>query len=408
MFINNKKIVKSEKKILMKFAWRHNLIYPLQLLLWSFLRKIFTIIFNKLFHFQKSFIFTLLMFSGEFFAGLILYVYQSSFLKNKRCCKSKELLIYKEKELKRPDSYFKIILIIFVLSYSDFIEFILANKYIPKYHKASGSLGIRLVGIMTISSALLCNYLLKFPIFRHQFFSRLIIGICFIIIIISEFFFQDINIFLTYGEFGFTFLLIIVGHFFNSILDSGEKYVVEYNFIDYFLVLSLEGFFGILITIGYSFIYSSFNQLTKIYSEYSGNDFAIIIILFVVYLILCGGRNAFRVVTNKLYSPMTKSLTDYFLNPIYLIYNYIDGDFVSNGKRNIFYFLINIILSFILSLCGIVYNEIIILFFFGLESETHDQIASRSSKFYKTEQSEEMVQFEDKENDLGNENDIEE
>ena len=43
-----------------------------------------------------------------------------------------------------------------------------------------------------------------------------------------------------------------------------------------------------------------------------------------------------------------------------------------------------------------------------MESETHDQIASRSSKFYKTEQSVEMDQFEDKENDLGNENDIEE
>ena len=85
---------------------------------------------------------------------------------------------------------------------------------------------------------------------------------------------------------------------------------------------------------------------------------------------------------------MTKSLTDYFLNPAYLIINYIEGDFVSGGKQNIFYFLLNFILSIVISLCGCIFNEIIILFCCELEVNTYDQITQRSSFNYKVELSE--------------------
>ena len=106
------------------------------------------------------------------------------------------------------------------------------------------------------------------------------------------------------------------------------------------------------------------------------------IFLLFVYLVFCGGRNAFRVVTNKLYSPMTKTLTDYDLNPVYLTINYIEGDFVSRGKQNKIYFLINLIMSIIITLCGSVYNEIVVLFFCGLENDTYDQVSERSSLNY--------------------------
>ena len=91
-----------------------------------------------------------------------------------------------------------------------------------------------------------------------------------IIVIITEFFFQDINIFLTYGDFGIKMLLIFFVHFFNSLLDSIEKYIIEFDFIDIFLILSLEGLFGFLITFFYSFSDSSYiTQLKNIYSAYS-------------------------------------------------------------------------------------------------------------------------------------------
>ena len=48
--------------------------------------------------------------------------------------------------------------------------------------------------------------------------------------------------------------------------------------------------------------------------------------------------------------------------------DYYDDDFVSGGSKNIWYFLINLILSIIITLCGSIYNEIIILFFYEIGS----------------------------------------
>ena len=80
-------MVKSNKRRIMKFAWRHNLIYPTILLLWILLRKGNTYILSKIFNFSKNLIFTLLMFFAEFVTGLILYLYQKSFLHKKKAKK---------------------------------------------------------------------------------------------------------------------------------------------------------------------------------------------------------------------------------------------------------------------------------------------------------------------------------
>ena len=103
--------------------------------------------------------------------------------------------------------------------------------------------------------------------------------------------------------------------------------------------------------------------------------------LLIVFIILSGGKNLFRIVTTKIYSPMVTTLLDYVLNPIYLIYYYgAQGDFKKeDGKLDVAYFTINIIISLIISFFGCVYNEFIILFFCGLERNTHDQVSKRAS-----------------------------
>ena len=69
-------MTKSERKCPIRFDWRRNLIYPIQLLIWTFLRKVDVILLDSLFGFSRSLLFTLIMFLGEFFAGLILYIHQ--------------------------------------------------------------------------------------------------------------------------------------------------------------------------------------------------------------------------------------------------------------------------------------------------------------------------------------------
>ena len=74
----------SQKKCFMKFAWRHNLIYPSLLLLWILLRRVLILLLDKYFNFSKNVLFTLLMFVGEIFAGLIIDFYQKSFFVEKK------------------------------------------------------------------------------------------------------------------------------------------------------------------------------------------------------------------------------------------------------------------------------------------------------------------------------------
>ena len=89
---------------------------------------------------------------------------------------------------------------------------------------------------------------------------------------------------------------------------------------------------------------------------------------------------------------MVITLSDYFLNPIYIVINYLfyrvnllniqffTDDFKSKEGQNIFYFVINLFLSSITAFCTCIYNEFIVLFCFGLEKDTHDQITKRSLK----------------------------
>ena len=99
--------------------------------------------------------------------------------------------------------------------------------------------------------------------------------------------------------------------------------------------------------------------------------------LFLYYL-FGALRNAFRIMTNKLYSPMELTLSDYFLNPFYIIFNYINGDFKSKNGQNIAYFVLNLILSSLTAFSAFIYNEFIVLFCFGFERNTYDQITKRS------------------------------
>ena len=100
---------------MIKFALRHNLIYPLQLIIWNLLRKIETILISNLFNFSDSLVYTPLMFIGEFVSGLFIFLYQKKFLKKEQKQPIKFFsitLIQTEETLNYPDNNFKIFLLI--------------------------------------------------------------------------------------------------------------------------------------------------------------------------------------------------------------------------------------------------------------------------------------------------------
>ena len=371
---------------LIKFALRPNLKYPFQLIIWHLLRKLETILISYLFNFGDSLFYIPLMFIGEFLSGLIFYNYQNKFFKKEKEKESKEIsdiLLHNEIILSYPDSDRKIKILIAFVAYFDWIQFIIYLVTVPKYKYVSNSIVSRLSGILAISSAFFYSYVIKIKIFKHHKFSLAIIGICTIIVIITEFFFQEINIFFSYWNFILVFLLSILSQVLNAFLDSIEKYLFEYDYVNPFYALMYEGIYGFFMTFFYFTIPDYLDDIKKVYKTYSAGELILFTFLLLLYIVLCGGRNIFRVITTKIYSPMTRGLTDYFINPIYYIYDYsLGNDFIKKGEKDFNYFLINLIISLIISFCGGVYNEFIVLFCCGLERNTHDQISIRASEFH--------------------------
>ncbi len=163
-------------------------------------------------------------------------------------------------------------------------------------------------------------------------------------------------------------------------MESIEKYLFEYNQLNPFLVLMFEGIFGFILTSIYCLFNNPFADINNVQQNLSTSEFIILIFALIFYFILSGGKNLFRVITTKIYSPMTSSFMEYILNPFYIIYYFSSGnDFLTNGKSNFAYFIINLITSLIITFCGCVYNDFIILFCCRLERDTHIQVAKRAN-----------------------------
>ena len=172
-------------------------------------------------------------------------------------------------------------------------------------------------------------------------------------------------------------MLTFIQQFCSAMVDSTEKYLFEYNHISPFYALLFEGLFGFVLSFVYGIFYAPLEKFKKIKSSL---NYTMIVILLILYTILSGLKNAFRVKTTKIYSPMTTTFLDYILNPIYLIiYFALKEDFFIKGKRNYAHFFINLFLALIITFLGFIYNEFIILFCWGLEKDTHREISKRAT-----------------------------
>ena len=370
-------------KKFIKFAHRQNLKYPLQLLLWNVLRDVEGSLLSYFLNISDLLLNLPLMFLGELFAGLLIYLYQKQFFLINKTEEPQRFqnikLIQKEKIIdKGKEKDKKIFFIIFCSAFLDFLEFKLFYVF-SKFLYISYSIEMRLKGCYTIYNALFYYFALRLPMQRHQIFSLIFIGICIVIVITTEFIFQKVNIFLTYGQFVLMLFFIFLIHFYSASVESNGKYLYEFKTLNPFFNLMFEGLFGFLISIIYCSIYNPFSEIIKFRKNHSTSDFVFLILSLILYIILSGLKNSYRVLTTKVFSPMTTTFMEYIINPFYLLYYFYTGtDFIPYGDRNYTYFVINLIVSIILTFFGLVYNEFLILFFCGLEKETHNQITKRS------------------------------
>ena len=318
---------------------------------------------------------------GQFLAGLIFYLYYKKMLTKPSKVKSAfvyNLGIIRTKKVALTDNKIKIGFLLYFASFLDILMLAMFSKY-SKINIISSSLEQRLRGIFTIYIAIFYYYLLKFPIYKHQIFSLIIIGICLLIIISTEIIFIEFDIFFSFKKYIFDIFISFFMIFIGSLCETIEKYLIEFDQLSPFFIIMMEGIFGIIISFMYNIYNKSFHKINKFNKKLSTLEFAMLICSFILFIFLSGGKGLFKLATIKIYSPIVSTFMIFIINPIYLIIFFLLGnDFIYKGERNYIYFILNLIISLIISFCGCVYNEFIILFFCGLERDTHNQVVLRA------------------------------
>ena len=360
--------------------------YLFFLIFCQYTRKIESIIIPKVIYFKDSLSFALLMFSGEFLGGLGVIFYQNlSFLNSNKQTKQDEVIVKiltKGKginKMSKKDNMFIIILLIFFAAFFDYTQFIV-SYILPEIAILSPTSDNRLCILQTITSSLLCIYALKFKIGKHHIFSLIGMSICLLIILVLDIIYLSRGT--DAGKFILAFLLVFVRLSFISFIDVIERYLVEYNNMNKFKILSTEGIFGIILCVVFALVEEKnpFKEMNKTYTQLNDRGKKFLMIFFLVlYFILSAGINIYKLICNVIYTPIVKSLSAYILNPLLIIYYFIwENDFKSKGEKNYFYFILNIILSLIIDFFAFIYNEFFILYCCKLEQGTHFAISNRA------------------------------
>ena len=357
-----------------KIGIRNNLYYPFMLIVFILLRKIDEKLMNiKNFCEYKSgnLIIPLLIFISQFFAGIlpiITEIYNSKKSSKDNRSYSEIELIESKSEIIQPDSQKKIYILIIFASYFNYVGSLVRKK------RLDFQLENRTRGFQIIFCALLCYFTIRINKYKHQFFSLIVIFI--IIIIISAidliFIIDKIELLKSYG-------IGIFSCFSRTFLDTIEKYLFEFDYLNPYKVLMLEGLIGLFISI--LFFFESIND--DINSIKNNNNFNVLIFLLIMHFLLTFFKNIYRVLTIKTYSPMTRALTESIVDPVEIIYQLIinNGEEKDKIKYRVLYYILISVCLFTISFLSLVYNDFIVLYCWGLQYNTHLEINKRAISY---------------------------
>ena len=205
-------------------------------------------------------------------------------------------------------------------------------------------------------SATQCYFVLNMKIYSHQQISMIIMfcGTLFFILITKS-----------YKEFGLIeFLFQIMLDFLVALSLCIDKYILEVYYISPFMILFIQGIFGIILDFLIIFILNKLDVL--ILSDFSFYLKNVNILNILMYSFFYSLTKIFILLTNFYFSPTMVSVSDYISAFALDLYSY-----------NKWYKIIG---YFILLVGCFVYNEIIIINFCDLNKFTKREISRRSIK----------------------------
>ena len=154
-----------------------------------------------------------------------------------------------------------------------------------------------------------------------------------------------------------------------------EKYLVDFNFLNPFNILMVEGIFEFIMEIIYSYNKQPFKDLIRLYEENEIGKLIILIIILIIYILFSSGVSVYKIYCNAIYSPMAKSLMNYLFSPLLNIINFmIKRDFY----QNYYYLIESIIIGLFIDFFACIFLEYIVIYCCGLDYDTKIEISSRS------------------------------
>ena len=366
-----------------KIGIRHNLIYPLMFLLFINIVRIDIILIEVFLKLNTYILYPLL----EFICTLILS-FGFLFIQNKHHKSNKKskilgiTLIETKKEMKRLDKEYKIVILVFLGSYFDFLN-LLRRFYFRELnfeHSELKETDMKIRSREILFASLLCYCALGIKLYKHHIISLIIICICLILSLIIEIIQMSkikykINnkiIFITY--YIIMEIIITICRVFS---DTVHKYLFEYNYMDPFKILRFQSVIKIILI---SFFYYGLkDDIESIVSKnLKVGKIFLLIFLLLIYSLASGFKNIYKILTVKIYSPMTRTLVDTFLDIFFYIYYFNSTN--ENNKYDEFnyLFIIDLIVKIIIILFNCVYNELFVLYCFGMEKDTYYGISQRA------------------------------
>ena len=260
---------------------------------------------------------------------------------------------------------------------------------------SSIELGFKIIGLIVSTFLSIC--ILNYKYYRHHFIGCVILCIGLIIYFVVDFI-QNLgqieqNKAHTTIEMILIMIFILCIYVFASLQEVMHKYLMDIMFVSPFAIISLEGFFGIIVmSVSLIFLYytkctskivseivcTQGNQVENIFDTFNNviSHYQLlipIIILFFSFIVL----NTFRLLTNQAYSPTHRIIPDVygccFSWVVRVIFPGLDEISIFKEFQN---FVIGF--SFFLMMVGaLIYLEIIELHFWGLSRNIRRTITSR-------------------------------
>ena len=377
---------------MIRFVFRKNNFYPLMLLLFILLRLIIDKIL-KIHPYKNNidFLISFLIFFSQSLIGSLSYLYYN-------CRKKKEdekyfklvpsssagsvsnytgsIFIPKINEVKDTKTK-KIFLIIFA-SFFNFVGCIIRSADILNFGKReenNGQLEVRIRSIQIIISSLLCFFTLRLNIYKHQKLSLIVISVLLVVIISLEFVITS-----SWKNKIASMVFCIISCLSRAFLDVTEKYLFDYDYINILFMLIYEGLIGLFLFIIYFIVNKTYHEQGKnILEDMSKSNWqlATFILLILAYTVISGFRNAYRVTTNKFYSPMSRALFESTLDPFVFIYNFFTIHKYEENYVKWIYFSVVLFSLLVIAFFSLIYNDFLVLNCCGLAYNTYSGINSR-------------------------------